>query len=119
MDKQERARVRERIRELNDAFREYPWNDARALGRTVVTAGVNANGPEFVLRALNAVAGFDAFTPDNDPHGEHDFGSLELDGETLFFKIDYYDSACRYGSEDPGDPSRTTRVLTIMLSSEY
>ena len=110
---------RERIRELNDAFRKYPWNDARALGRTVVTAGVNANGTEFVLRALNAVAGFDAFTPDNDPHGEHDFGIFTLDGERIMWKLDYYDVNCRYGSEDPSDPSKTTRVLTVMLAEEY
>ena len=30
---------------------------------------------------------------DNDPHGEHDFGDLDLDGEKLFGKIDCYDPA--------------------------
>ncbi len=119
MDEQDHTRKRERIRELNDAFRKYPWNGARALGRTVVTAGINANGPEFVLRVLNAVAGFNDFNADNDPHGEHDFGALELDGQKLFWKIDYYDAACHYGSEDPSDPTKTTRVLTVMLAEEY
>jgi hypothetical protein len=42
-----------------------------------------------------------------------------LDGRKLFWKIDYYDAACVYGSEDPADPSQTTRVLTIMLVEEY
>ena len=53
-------------------------------GRTMLTRGVNADGPEFVLRVLNAVAGFAAFTADNDHYGEHDFGSVEVDGHTIF-----------------------------------
>jgi hypothetical protein len=32
---------------------------------------------------------FDTFTNDNDPHRERDFGSFDLDGEKLFWKIDY------------------------------
>jgi Protein of unknown function (DUF3768) len=44
------------------------------------------------------------FNTNNDPYGEHDFGSFELAGEKFFWKIDYYDSLCEFGSEDPGDP---------------
>lgn len=44
---------------------------------------------------------------------------VEVDGRQLFWKIDYFDAAMEFGSEDPADPSKTTRVLTIMLSSEY
>jgi hypothetical protein len=40
-------------------------------------------------------------------------------GHKFFFKLDYYDSAMEFGSEDPADPSKTTRVLTIMLAQEY
>jgi hypothetical protein len=49
---------------------------------------------------------------------EHDFGSIEVAGETIFWKIDYHGSDMASGSEDPADPERTTRVLTIMLAEE-
>ena len=62
---------------------------------------------------------FDKFDSDNDPHREHDFGSFEIDGETYFFKIDYYALDMDGGSEDPADPEKTTRVLTIMRADEY
>ena len=85
----------------------------------MITSGIQALGTEGFARVLAAVAGFDAFTTDNDPYGEHDFGSFEVAGETFFWKIDYYDSACEFGSEDPADSEKTTRVLTIMFAGEY
>ena len=88
-------------------------------GRVLTTAGVAELPVDVKARLLLAVQSFGNFTKDNDPHGEHDFGSIELAGETYFWKIDYYDLECRYGSESPGDPSKTTRVLTIMRADEY
>jgi hypothetical protein len=41
-----------------------------------------------MTRAIDATCDFAAFTEKNDPHFEHDFGNFELDGETLFWKID-------------------------------
>ena len=72
----------------------------------------------YAPQCVDEVRTFDAFTADNDPHGEHDFGSFEVDGRKIFWKLDYYDAAMRLGSEDPADPAKTTRVsLTIMLAS--
>ena len=68
---------------------------------------------------LKAVSEFSDFTPDNDPYGEHDFGALNVEGHRIYFKIDYYDRDLIYGSPDPANPEVTTRVLTIMLASEY
>jgi hypothetical protein len=105
----------DRIRDLNDAMRRT----GPSSGRWVSTQGVYAKGLEFMILATSAVQSFAAFDPDNDPHGEHDFGAFDLAGLRLFWKIDYYDRDLRYGSDDPSDPAVTVRVLTIMLASEY
>jgi hypothetical protein len=103
-----------KIRALNDAFRRTFIG-----GKVMMTAGIAALPDAAQAAVLDEVRKFDAFTADNDPHGEHDFGSFEVDGRKIFWKIDYYDAAMEFGSEDPADPSKTTRVLTIMLASEY
>ena len=107
---------RDRIRELNDAFRKS--FDSK-LGRIVMTAGVNSLPSDVKAMAIRKTAAFDVFTPENDPHGEHDFGAFELAGQKFFFKLDYYDLSLEYGSEDPADPKKTMRVLTLMLAEEY
>ena len=103
------------IRDLNDALRR---NSGRT-GNLVITAGVTAEGEALIATALKAVAEFDVFTKSNDPHQEHDFGAVTVEGLKLFFKIDYFDKAMEALSHDPADPSVTTRVLTIMLAEEY
>ena len=104
----------EQIRTLNDAFRTTMTG-----GKVLLTGGVDALPSDVKALVLRRVATFSEFTADNDPHGEHDFGSFEIAGRKLFWKIDYYDAAMEFGSEDPADPSNTTRVLTIMLAEEY
>jgi hypothetical protein len=84
-----------------------------------MTAGVAALPEEDVARVLDRVRRFDEWTNDNDPHGEHDFGSFDIAGVTYFFKVDYYSPDMNGGSEDPADPEKTTRVLTIMRADEY
>jgi hypothetical protein len=103
-----------RLCDLNDAFRR-----SFAGGRVMTTAGVAAMTEQLRAEAFERVRTFEAFTPDNDPHGEHDLGGFEVAGQKLFWKIDAYDAAMEFGSEDPADPSKTTRVLTIMLADEY
>jgi hypothetical protein len=49
---------------------------------------------------------------------ERDRGNFEFEGTTVYFKIDYYDTALDYGSEDPADASITRRVLTIMVRED-
>ncbi|MCP1469874.1 hypothetical protein J3E64_001556 [Sphingobium sp. OAS761] len=114
-----------RIAQLNDAFRQGGPLTAclggapNGSGRWMHTAGVQSLPADTIARIVQAVRGFDRFTPDNDPYGEHDFGAFRIDGYRLFWKIDYYDHALEYGSPDPADPSATCRVLTVMLAEEY
>jgi hypothetical protein len=88
-------------------------------GKVVMTDGVAALPENELAQLLVKVRSFAEFTSDNDPHGEHDFGSLDLSGQTYFFKVDYYALDMDGGSEDPADPTKTTRVLTIMRADEY
>ena len=108
--------TRERIRDLNDAFRK---TFDPTLGRMVLTVGVSALSSAVRTMAIRKVATFDAFDGDNDPHGEHDFGSFEIAGHRFLFKLDYYDPRLEFGSDDPADPAKTSRVLTLMLATEY
>ena len=118
----------ERIARLNDLAR-------RAMGIAcvvVATEGIRALSEADQSQLRELVETFDAFTPDNDPYSERDFGAIHqgVDGVwstsrpvdvavTVFWKIDAYDRELRSGSEDPADPAVTRRVLTIMLASEY
>lgn len=114
-----------RIAALNDEFRQAAGltrtGHSAVPGRCFVTAGVAALSIEAQVEILDRVRNFSDFKPANDPHREHDFGSISVTGgEDVFWKIDYYaDAEMEYGSEDPADPNRSFRVLTIMLAAEY
>src|SRR5450759_311217 len=95
------AKIRKKIQQLNDAFRT-----TMSGGRVMMTAGVQALGEKTVASVLTAVREFTAFSADNDPHREHDFGSFTLSGRKFFFKLDYFDLNMEFGSEDPADPSK-------------
>lgn len=110
-------RVVRAIALLNDTFRRSFMG-----GKVVLTAGVHALPDTVKAAALARVCRFTEytrFTKENDPQGEHDFGSFELYGDKFFWKIEYYDDKGEGGSEDPADPEKTLRVLTLMLSREY
>jgi len=103
-----------KIRELNDELRRYFKG-----GKVMLSHGV-AELPDMVkAAALQFMAQYHNFTKDNDPHGEHDFGAFELCNRRFFWKIDTYDKSLEYGSEDPADPEKTTRVLTLLLGEEW
>ena len=115
-------RHRAAIRRLNDDLRRRDRG-----GRKVMTATLGAHDRDTVFLITQRVKHFTSFTDENDPYGEHDFGSFELDAFgfpklTINWKIDYYARSVAdgysYGSEAPWDPRATNRVLTIMDASD-
>ena len=120
-----------RVARLNDLARS-------AMGvacTAVATVGFRSLPEADQSQVRELIETFDAFSEDNDPHGERDFGCVYQLGdgqwtterprvrdderERVFWKLDYYDHDLRFASEDAADPAVTRRVLTIMLSDEY
>lgn len=104
----------EAIARLNDKLRKR-----LAGGHVMVTRGVRSLKGFAAAALIRALAAYDSFDVGNDPHGERDFGDVELCGTTLLWKIDYYDHKLEFASPDPADAGQTVRVLTVMLESEY
>ena len=102
----------EKVAALNDVVRKTFTGC-----RVYMTSGVQAL---YQTQAIAArVQAYDDFSKRNDPYGERDFGNFEFCGETIFWKIDYFDLDLQMRSLDPSDPTVTVRVLTIMLAHEY
>lgn len=93
---------------LNDKFRKS--------GSGVVMTNEAMALPD-VCGLMQSIRTFDNFSDNNDPHGEHDFGSIDWRGNKVFWKIDYYDKDLR-GWADPFT-KECQRVMTVMLADEY
>ena len=98
-----------RIAAKNDEFR-------RSMEGCTVTRGIVAMG-EDAKEIFVKVRDFVDFTEDNDPYGEHDFGSFTVGGVKIFWKIDYYDENVEKWC-GPLSPV-CNRVLSIMRDDEY
>lgn len=96
------------VSSANDTFR-------RAGFGVTMTLGVQ-DLPD-VDGLLAAVRDFNLFNGDNDPYGEHDFGSVTWHGSKVFWKIDYYDQALQAWADPVSKECK--RVLTVMLAEEY
>lgn len=103
-----------KIRALNDALRT-----TFAGGRVMLTPGMLAMPKAARETVLQRIRDFKDFEDADDPYHEHDFGAVEFAGQRIIWKIDYYDLTDQYLSDDPTDPEKTHRVMTIMLASEY
>lgn len=102
------------IARLNDQLR-------RTLegGQVTITKGIAALPREQFNAIMAAVRSFEAFSPDNDPWGEHDCAALTVSGIRVICKVDYYDPSISLASSNPADSSVTIRILTVMLEEEY
>lgn len=112
-DDEARAEQSRKLRDLNDQLRrEMPH------GRVMLTRAVASLDPIMLAAIITTVREFNNFTPGNDPWGEHDFGSVVLNGISFFWKIDAYDLALEFGSPDPTDDAVTKRILTVMTADD-
>jgi hypothetical protein len=100
----EKIDTKEIIAKQNDLFRKnailFPQS-----GRLFVSHTVAAD-PKLLEICLDKTFNFDTFTEDNDPWGEHDFGSFDVESVNYFWKI-----------EEPEEPG--AKVLFIFPASEY
>ncbi len=105
---------RDRIRQCNDRFRKSLID-----GKILLTPGILELTDDAPHEIVQKVTQYDRFDDAVDPYDEHDMGVFDHKGQRIFWKIDYYDLLMHGGSSDPSDPFVTTRVITIMLASEY
>ena len=102
------------IRDLNDRFRQ-----TLVGGRVVMTPGIASLAADEILSIMRQIRRFDGFDPGSDPHAEHDFGCIDASESKVFWTINYYAHGMAAGSEDPADPAKTVRVMTVMRADEY
>ena len=103
-----------RIRTLNDTLRVSGIGGQIVVSTSIAEMDVSARSQIFLM-----VQQFSEFSEDNDPHEEHDFGIVKFEGESMYWKIDYYDKAMEFHSPDKSDPTVTERVLTIYPGREH
>lgn len=110
----------------NDIFRKSVLSRPQTYGKVNFTQGFACLPNGIVQQVIQAIKTFSDFNEGNDPHKEHDFGSIQLEGQPkIFWKIDYYpDVSCEFDPEsdwgtDEKDFLTAYRVMTVMLASEY
>ena len=99
------------IARLNDQLRSTGED-----GWTYLSRGVSKLPTAIREDVIRAIRLFCDFTPDNDPHGEHDGATLTVGEYRIAWKIDYYTRGQQQGGKvDPADPATTLRVMTVMF----
>jgi hypothetical protein len=105
-----------RIRELNIAF----WRAPHLHGRLMMSRYISDRSLHFQMKCIEALRVYDGWNADNDSHGEADMCVLDIDGETVWAKVEYHSRAdLNYGSDDPADTAKTLRIATLMFPDEY
>ena len=107
------------IARLNDRCRQGLDRTARIMvTRTCLGTFASGNGAMEIVVQARLYAAIRHYVFADADAAERDRGNYEIEGTTVYFKIDYYDAAFEYGSEDPADASLTRRVLTIMVRED-
>lgn len=106
--------VTQRLRQLNNAFRKTGEG-----GITTISMAVHAIGPKAVSEIRAAIAAFTGFDSSGSEESEHDYGTINYQGQMVYWKIDYFDEDVAFASSDATDPDVTVRVMTILLASDF
>ncbi|NIH77351.1 hypothetical protein FHV99_004603 [Ochrobactrum sp. P20RRXII] len=138
------------IRNANDQLRKFLGATAKADEDNIAAVTVEADlmpsgfrvilagslgeclrGKEDATAAINIIreiykllAAYDNFVPDNDPHGEHDYGcfdfAFEGEDKQIMWKFEYFANGdLAHGAEDPSDLQNSYYVLSIFFSEDY
>lgn len=109
-----------RIADLNDRCRHGLDHHARILITASCLAALAAGSGSAakILAQATVMAAVRRYVFRPEDGAERNRGELLVAGEIVRFKIDYYDLSLEWGSEDPADPSVTTRVMKIMLPED-
>jgi hypothetical protein len=96
-----RAETAKIIADQNDRFRRAAFGIAEQApipsGQVMMTAGVSDRDESFRAALIHAVVAYDDFNTDCDPHGWHEMGVMEIEGETVWFKMDGVDAPSHSG----------------------
>lgn len=110
----------------NDIFRKAVLSRPQKHGKVCFTQGVNGLPTDVLQQVIKAIKTQSDFPVGNDPHKEHDFGVVEIEGQPkVYWKIDYFqDSRCdmpddEEWGEDASDFLTAYRLMTVMLAEEY
>ncbi len=100
-----------RIRHLNDRCRQGRDPTARILitANCLATFASGGGIESELLAQARLMAAVSSFAFAEDDRSECDFGEVLVDDRRVWFKIDYYDTALEFGSENPSDASVTRR----------
>jgi hypothetical protein len=105
-----------KIQQLNDRLRKTL---PRTQDMILILGDLRNEDYPIQMRAYQLARAFDAFTEENDPHGEHDCASFQMHNERVMFKIDYLDQNLKFHSPDPADPDITRRVMSLFYARDY
>ena len=110
----------------NDIFRKAVLSRPQTRGKVAFTQGVRALPKDVFQQVINEIKTYSDFPAGNDPHKEHDFGVVQLEGHPkVYWKIDYFENAnCdmpenEEWGENESDFLTAYRLMTVMLAEEY
>jgi len=110
----------------NDIFRKAVLSQPIGYGKVCFTQGVSGLETDVFQQVIKAIKTQSEFPAGNDPHKEHDFGVVQIEGQPkIYWKIDYFqDSRCdmpddEEWGEDASDFLTAYRLMTVMLAEEY